>query len=107
MGYRFRTDNDSELIAVYCAHHLGEGMALTDVLKQSLEDLDGTYTFVAATPEEMGFAKDKIGAKPFVYIENDDMIILASEEVAIRSLIPDERIPVFEPGPLKSHSWRL
>ena len=37
-----------------------------------------------------GMAKDTMAAKPMVLYESDDFICLASEEVAIRTLLPRE-----------------
>ena len=37
-GYEFRTDNDSELIAVYLADKLSQGIALKEALKSSIDD---------------------------------------------------------------------
>ena len=75
-GMRFQTENDTELIAVYLAHQMSQGATLEDALKQSLEDLDGTYTYMVATTDSVGYAKDKLAAKPMVIYEDDDLIIV-------------------------------
>jgi glutamate synthase domain-containing protein 1 len=107
-GYRFRTDNDSELIAIYTAHYLKEGLQLRDILEQSLGDLDGTYTFLVATPAEIGFAKDKLAAKPLVYADLEDRVVLASEEISLQALLPDmENIAVVEPPPYLTGTWSV
>lgn len=107
-GYRFRTDNDSELIAIYAAHYLRQGLNLQDVLEQSLADLDGTYTFLVATPTEIGFAKDKLAAKPLVYVDLEDRVVLASEEISLRALLPDEEgYTVEEPPPYIAGTWNV
>ncbi|KJS11420.1 MAG: hypothetical protein VR67_14110 [Peptococcaceae bacterium BRH_c8a] len=107
-GYRFRTDNDSELIAIYSAHYLKQGLELQGVLEQSLADLDGTYTFLVATPTEIGFAKDKLAAKPLVYVELEDRVVLASEEISLRALLPgEEGYTVEEPPPYIAGTWNV
>lgn len=106
LGYRFRTDNDSELVAVYTAHYLAVGEDLQDVLERSRGDLDGSYTFLVSSPHGMGYAKDALGAKPLVQIETDDIVLLASEEVALRRIVPDEGISVIEPAPSEVKTWR-
>lgn len=107
-GYRFRTDNDSELIAIYTAHYLKEGKKLQEIMEQSLTDLDGTYTFLVATPTEIGFAKDKLAAKPLVYVDMEDKVVLASEEIALRALLPDlENVPVADPPPCTAGTWSI
>jgi glutamate synthase domain-containing protein 1 len=89
-GHRFMSNCDSELLAVYTAHNLASGMKLEDTLRQSIEDIDGVFTYLVATKNELGMAKDSMAAKPLVLYESDDMIAMASEEVAIRAILPQE-----------------
>ena len=53
-------------------------------------ELDGVFTYLVATADSLGMAKDTMAAKPMVLYESDDFIALASEEVAIRSVFPHE-----------------
>ena len=52
--YAFTTDNDSELIAVYLADKLSQGIPLRDALATSIDDLDGTFSFLVSTRDEIG-----------------------------------------------------
>ena len=54
-------------------------------MKESLEDLDGVFTYMAVTEDALGVAKDEMAAKPLVLYESDDLVAMASEEVAIRA----------------------
>jgi methylamine---glutamate N-methyltransferase subunit A len=89
-GLRFMSDCDSELIAVYLADKIQSGIPLEDAMKRSVDDLDGVFTYVVATSDSLGMAKDVMSAKPLVLYESDDCIALASEEIAIRSIFPHE-----------------
>jgi glutamate synthase domain-containing protein 1 len=89
-GYHFQTGNDSELIAVYLADKLADGVSLNDALTESLDNLDGTFTYLVSTKNGMGYAKDRWSAKPLVAMETDDVVALASEEVALRSIFTEE-----------------
>ncbi len=89
-GHRFMSNCDSELLAVYTAHNLSNGMALEDSLKNSIEEIDGVFTYLVATKDQLGMAKDTMAAKPLVLYESDDLIAMASEEVAIRAILPQE-----------------
>ncbi|MCE2522290.1 MAG: glutamine amidotransferase [Rhodobacteraceae bacterium] len=89
-GHRFMSDCDSELLAVYTAHNLANGVALEESLRRSVDEIDGVFTYLVATKDELGMAKDTMAAKPLVLYESDELIALASEEVAIRSIIPQE-----------------
>ena len=59
-------------------------------LERSINELDGVFTYLVATSDSLGMAKDVMAAKPMVLYESDDLIALASEEVAIRSIFPHE-----------------
>jgi glutamine phosphoribosylpyrophosphate amidotransferase len=89
-GHRFMSNCDSELLAVYTANNLEQGATLEDSLKSSIEEIDGVFTYLVATGEELGMAKDTMAAKPMVLYESDKLVALASEEVAIRTLLPHE-----------------
>jgi glutamine phosphoribosylpyrophosphate amidotransferase len=81
---------DSELIAVYIANKIRKGIGLEEAMRTSLEDLDGVFTYLVATKDKLGMAKDYMAAKPMVLYESDELVVLASEEVAIRSILPHE-----------------
>ena len=87
---------DSEIIAVYLAERMQEGMGLEDAMQHSLEDLDGVFTYICVTEDALGMAKDELAAKPLVLYEGDDMVALASEEMAIRAVI-DHEIETYDP----------
>ena len=89
-GHRFKSNCDSELIAVYLADKLEQGVELEDAMRQSVDELDGVFTYLVATHDSLGMAKDTMAAKPMVLYESDDFIAMASEEVAIRSIFPYE-----------------
>ena len=89
-GHRFTSNCDSELLAVYTAHNLSLGTSLEDSLRQSIEEIDGVFTYLVATKDQLGMAKDTMAAKPLVLYESDELIAMASEEVAIRAILPEE-----------------
>ena len=89
-GHRFMSNCDSELIAVYLADSLDRGDDLEESMNRSLRDLDGVFTYVVASLDQLGMAKDYMAAKPMVLYESDEFVALASEEVAIRSVFPHE-----------------
>ena len=103
-GHRFQTHNDSELIAVYLADKMANGETLEDSLRASLEDLDGTFTYLVSTRDGMGCAKDRWSAKPLVAMETEDVVAVASEEVALRSVF-DEEIARTEPQEAEVMTW--
>ncbi len=104
-GHRFMSDCDSELLAVYTAHNLAEGMTLEESLRRSISEIDGVFTYLVATRDQLGMAKDTMAAKPLVLYESDDLIAMASEEVAIRAILPQE-IDSYDPYDEEVRVWQ-
>lgn len=103
--WHFTTENDTELIAVYVAHMLDKGYGLRETLNQSIEDFDGTYSFLVSTSDQIGYAKDMLGAKPLVVADTDDYVAIASEEVGIQRIVHDPNLRTYEPYPLQVQTW--
>src|SRR5947199_6757678 len=95
-GHRFQSECDSEIIAVYLADEMSGGASLEEAMRDSLHELDGVFTYIAVTEDALGVAKDEMAAKPLVLYEGDDMVALASEEIAIRAVL-DREIDTYDP----------
>ena len=104
-GHRFMSNCDSELLAVYTADNLANGASLEDSLTSSIEEIDGVFTYLVATQDELGMAKDTMAAKPLVLYESDNLIAMASEEVAIRAILPEE-IDTYDPYDEEVRVWK-
>ncbi|HKQ95421.1 MAG TPA: glutamine amidotransferase [Aestuariivirgaceae bacterium] len=104
-GHRFMSNCDSEVLAVYTAFNLEQGATLEDSLRESIKDIDGVFTYLVATKDALGMAKDSMAAKPMVLYESDNLVALASEEVAIRSVIHHE-IDTWDPYDEEIRVWR-
>ncbi len=91
-GHRFSTENDSEVIAVYIADRLEAGESLEDALRASVSDLAGTFPYPSSTAQGVGLARDQFPTNPLLYAGDDDMVVLASEEVAIRRAFSDPNL---------------
>ena len=103
-GYRFTSDCDSELLAVFTAHNLAHGVSLEESLHRSVQEIDGVFTYLVATENQLGMAKDTMAAKPLVLYEGDELIAMASEEVAIRAILPQE-IDTYDPYDEEVRVW--
>ncbi len=103
-GHRFLSDCDSELIAVYVAELTERGKTLEEAMHQSVEELDGVFSYLVATTDALGLAKDTMAAKPMVLYEGDECIAMASEEVAIRTVFHEE-IDTFDPYAGEVRVW--
>jgi methylamine---glutamate N-methyltransferase subunit A len=87
-GVRFYTENDSEIIGIYLARKLREGLSLRGALDASLRDLDGSFSYLAATKDAFGFAKDPFCLKPLIVGESEGAIAIANEEIALQAALP-------------------
>ena len=103
-GHRFQSECDSEIIAVYLAQQMSEGRSLEQAMRQSLDDLDGVFTYICVTEDALGVAKDELGAKPLVLYEDDELVALASEEIAIRQVL-DREIETHDPYEGEVRVW--
>lgn len=103
-GHRFQSECDSEIIAVYLAERMADGQSLETAMKQSLDDLDGVFTYLAVTENSLGMAKDEMAAKPLVLYQGDDIVAMASEETAIRAVINRE-IDTYDPYEREVMVW--
>jgi len=84
-GVKFYTENDSEVIGVYLGQRLSEGLTLEEALTASVSDLDGSFSYLVATADAIGFARDRFAFKPLLFVETDAFVAVATEEIAIRS----------------------
>ena len=105
-GMRFMSECDSELIAVYLAQKMRSEATLEEGMRASLTELDGVFTYLVATKDSLGMAKDTMAAKPMVLYESDDLVALGSEEIAIRTLLPQE-IDTYDPFDGEVKVWQI
>ena len=105
-GMRFMSECDSELIAVFLAEKMRNGATLEEGMKESLNGLDGVFTYFVATKDSLGMAKDTMAAKPLVLYESDNLVAMGSEEIAIRSILPQE-IDTYDPFDGEVKVWQI
>lgn len=104
-GIGFRTENDTEVAAAYLTSRLMSGRDLHRALEDSLDDLDGFYTFCVGTAEGFAVLRDPIACKPAVLAETDDWVAMASEYRALTGLPDVDHAAVWEPAPARVYSW--
>ncbi|HXG08622.1 MAG TPA: hypothetical protein VNK04_02440 [Gemmataceae bacterium] len=105
-GYRFYTENDSEVIGVYLRDRLAAGLSLADALRSSLDDFDGSFSYLAATADCLAYVKDRFGFKPLVVAETDDFVAVATEEIALRQALGRD-FTAREPAPGTIAIWQV
>ncbi len=82
-----------------------EGDSLKAALTQSLEALDGFYTFVVGTERGFAVLRDPICCKPAVMAETGSYVAFGSEYRALAALPQIEKARVFEPEPATVYVW--
>ncbi len=106
-GYRFMTENDSELIAVWISDRIRMGDSKAEALQRSIRSIDGVFTYLIADLDGIGFAKDRFAAKPLVAMGDLPEIAVATEEQAVRRIYAEEgRVLNFD-GPSLTQTWAV
>ena len=105
-GYRFYTENDSEIIGVYLRDRMAAGMSIPDALRSSLDDFDGSFSYLAAWSDGLAFVKDRFGYKPLVIAETEDFVAVATEEIALRRALGRDFV-TREPAPGTRQVWSI
>ena len=106
-GYRFLTENDSELIAVWVSDQIKAGLSMEQALNKSITSIDGVFTYMIAGTDSIGFAKDRFAMKPIVMIDQDGSIAAATEEQAVRRVFKQEAEVINHDGPSLSGIWNV
>lgn len=106
-GYRFLTYNDSELIAVWISDQMKNGLTMEQALRKSITSIDGVFTYMIAQTGGIGFAKDKFAMKPLVTVERNGELAAATEEQAVRRVVPDEADIINYDGPSLIGTWHV
>ena len=87
------------MIGVYLRDRINHGRTLAEALADSIDDLDGAYNYIVASPEGLGVVRDRYGFKPLMTAETDDWVVFATEEIAIRrALTGNFRVAEPKPG---------
>jgi glutamate synthase domain-containing protein 1 len=105
-GVRFYTENDSEVISVYLGHRMAQGLPFDEALRASVRDLDGSFSYLAATAQAFGYAKDRFCLKPLIVAETDEFVAIANEELALRATFEGE-FQAREPSGRRVQVWLL
>jgi len=104
-GYRFLTENDSELIAVWVSDQIKAGLSMEQALRKSISSIDGVFTYMIANTDGVGFAKDRFAMKPLVVIDQNGDLAMATEEQAVRRVFSDECDVINHDGPSLTGLW--
>jgi methylamine---glutamate N-methyltransferase subunit A len=104
-GVRFDSDNDSEVAARYLSQRLAAGDDLAEATRWVMKEMDGFFTLVISTADEMSVVRDAFACKPAVVAVTRGYVAVASEYRALAELPGIATAEVFEPQPEEVYTW--
>ena len=107
LGIEFETDNDTEAACRYFEWRLREGDDLKTAVQRGFEELDGFYTFLMGTDDELAIVRDAFACKPAIVAETDDYVAIASEFRSLAHLPGVNKARLFEPKPQEVYAWKV
>jgi amidophosphoribosyltransferase len=107
LGIKFETDNDTEAACRFLEWRLREGDDLRKAVERGFSELDGFFTFLMGTENELLIVRDAFACKPAVIAETDDYVAIASEFRSLAHLPEIGHASLFEPKPEEIYSWRI
>ena len=76
-------------------------------MERGFSQLDGFFTFLMGTDQELLIVRDAFACKPAVVAETDDYVAIASEFRSLAHLPDIGQASLFEPKPEEIYSWRI
>lgn len=107
LGIHFETDNDTEAACRYLEWRMREGDSLQAALQKGFDELDGFYTFLMGTRDQLALVRDAFACKPAVVAETDDYVAIASEFRSLAKLPGVKHAHIFEPAPEEVYVWSI
>jgi amidophosphoribosyltransferase len=104
-GAIFQTTSDSEVVLHLVAR--SKASSLREAIVEALKQLEGSYSFIFCTPNELIAARDPYGVRPLVMGRLEESTVFASETCAfdllgaefVREVLPGELVYVNGHGP--------
>ena len=106
LGIKFETDNDTEAACRFLEWRMREGDGLEAALEKGFDELDGFYTFLMGTRDELALVRDAFSCKPAIVAETDDYVAISSEFRSLAKLPGVKNANIFEPNPEQVYLWR-
>ena len=106
-GLHFETDNDTEAACRFIEWRMQQGETLDEALHTAFKELDGFYTLLIATDDQMTLVRDAFACKPAVVAETDQYVAISSEFRSLAHLPGIENANIFEPLPEVIYSWKV
>jgi len=106
LGIGFETDNDTEAACRYFEWRMREGDDLESAIRHGFDELDGFYTFLMGTKDELALVRDAFACKPAIVAETDDYVAISSEFRSLAKMPVVKNAMIFEHVPEQIYVWR-
>jgi amidophosphoribosyltransferase len=106
-GIHFDTDNDTEAACRFLEWRMREGDNLSQAIQKGFQELDGFYTFLIGTDDQMALVRDPFACKPAIVAETDDYVAIASEFRSLAHLPGVKHAKIYEPAPEEIYVWKI
>jgi glutamate synthase domain-containing protein 1 len=106
-GIEFETDNDTEAACRFLQWRMQEGDDLHTALQKGFEELDGFFTLLMGTKDQLALVRDPFACKPAIVAEHDDYVAIASEYRSLAHLPDVKNAKLFEPMPEELYIWKV
>jgi glutamate synthase domain-containing protein 1 len=107
LGIVFETDNDTEAACRFLEWRMREGDTLHSAINRAFTELDGFFTLLMATADQLVLVRDAFACKPAIVAESDDYVAISSEYRALAHLPNINHAHLFEPLPEQIYSWNI
>lgn len=106
-GLAFETDNDTEAACRFIEWRLRLGDTTHQALEAAFAELDGFYTLLIATANNLTLVRDAFACKPAVVAETDAYVAISSEFRSLAHLPGISDANIFEPLPEEIYTWNV
>ena len=101
------TENDTEAACRFLEWRMREGDDLETALHAGFEELDGFYTLLMGTKDQLALVRDPFACKPAVVAEHDDYVAIASEYRSLAHLPDVKNATIYEAKPEELYIWKI
>jgi glutamate synthase domain-containing protein 1 len=106
-GIAFETDNDTEAACRFLEWRMREGDDLKTALNKGFDELDGFFTLLMGTKDQLALVRDPFACKPAIVAEHDDYVAIASEYRSLAHLPDVKNANLYEPMPEELYIWKV
>jgi glutamate synthase domain-containing protein 1 len=106
-GIQCETHNDTEAACRFLEWRMREGDDLETALHAGFEELDGFYTLLMGTKDQLALVRDPFACKPAVVAEHDDYVAIASEYRSLAHLPDVKNANLYEAEPEELYIWKV